>query len=126
MTAYTTAQLTTFSLTSEFFSGQLPLDAPRLLATLPAALLAGFVASIASQPGDTLQTCTSADGGAEDCPVDPSSSESLSGPPSALDLALKLGWSGLFTGWEARLLQMEVIVVTQLQVYDAVKHEVGL
>ncbi|CAE8594754.1 unnamed protein product [Polarella glacialis] len=63
MTAYTTAQLTTFSLASEFFSGQLPLDAPRLLATLPAALLAGFVASIASQPGDTLQTCTSADGG---------------------------------------------------------------
>jgi solute carrier family 25 phosphate transporter 3 len=123
MTAYTVAQLTTFTLVSEALSGALPADVPRLAFTLPSSVTAGFVASIASQPGDTLQTCTSTKTKlSEQCPVDVASG----GPPSLLELALALGAEGLFTGWQARLVQMEVIVVTQLLVYDTIKSLVGL
>lgn len=123
MTAYTTAQLTTFTLVSEALSGALPPDVPRLAFTIPSSLIAGFVASIASQPGDTLQTCTSSrlklSG---ECPVDVDTVAA----PSLFDIAQKLGPGGLFTGWQARLVQMEVIVVTQLLVYDTIKSAVGL
>lgn len=125
MTAYTTAQLTTFTLVSEALAPALPADLPRLALTLPSAVLAGFTASIASQPGDTLQTCTSTNTLlGEECPVD--ILEGPDGKPTVLGLAGALGLSGLFTGWQARLVQMEIIVVTQLLVYDTVKSAVGL
>jgi len=124
MTAYTTAQLTTFTLVSEALATVLPADLPRLACTLPSSVAAGLVASVASQPGDTLQTCASAGAApAEECPVEPGR---LGAAPSLLELAAELGPAGLFVGWQARLLQMELIVVTQLLVYDFIKSLVGL
>jgi len=43
-----------------------------------------------------------------------------------LRMAQLLGWGGLFSGWKARLLQVEIIVVTQLLIYDGLKQAIGL
>ena len=43
-----------------------------------------------------------------------------------ITVAQDLGVTGLFRGTQARLLQMIVIVVVQLLVYDSVKSFVGL
>jgi solute carrier family 25 phosphate transporter 3 len=134
-TAYTVAKLTVFTLISDSlryywtdpgaYLCQLSKTVlfPRMAVTLLASLLAGIVAGIASQPGDTLMTCMSTDSTLrEACPVD----AKTGGPPGTLQMAHALGWEGLFTGWRARLIHVEVIVVTQLFIYDAIKHAVGL
>jgi len=137
-TAYTIAKLTVFTLISDYLRYHFsdPTKAcygctvvenlffPRMAVTLLSSVLAGIVAGIASQPGDTLMTCMSTDSTfvRRACPVD----LKTGAPPGMLQMALALGWQGLFTGWRARLIHVEVIVVTQLFIYDAIKHAVGL
>jgi len=121
--AYTVAKLTVFVLIFEALKGVLPYEVPRFVVTLISSMVAGFVAGIASQPGDTLQICTSTDSSLRDvCPVD----VETGAPPGLLKLARTLGWQALFTGWRARLLHVEVIVVSQLLIYDAILHAMGL
>jgi len=120
--AYTVAKLTCFALVCQEFRILFPL-APRWAATLASSLVAGIIASISSQPGDTLQICTSTNSKLRDsCPVDLETGES----PGVLKLARALGWQALFTGWRARLFHVEAIVVTQLLIYDAILHSLGL
>lgn len=130
--AYTIAKLTTFTVVLEALASSLWLAAsPRLLLTVVSSLLAGFVAAIVSQPFDTLQVSTSVCGSSDPsirlgCPVDFDSEGDSLGPPTALSIARALGLKGLFKGWRARLLQVEVIVVSQLIIYDCIKNSVGL
>jgi len=126
--AYTIAKLTVFTLISDFLryhwlDAQACACRTRIAVTFLASVLAGLVAGIASQPGDTLMTCMSTDSALQRaCPID----VETGGPPGTMQMALSLGWQGLFTGWRARLIHVEVIVVTQLFIYDAIKHAVGL
>mmetsp|Transcript_47246 Transcript_47246/g.109313 ORF Transcript_47246/g.109313 Transcript_47246/m.109313 type:complete len:432 (-) Transcript_47246:131-1426(-) len=121
--AYTVAKLTVFVLAFEELTHQLPWEVPRAIATLLSSIIAGVVASLSSQPGDTLQICTSSDSSLRDeCPVD----TATGAPPSMMKLARTLGWQALFTGWRARLIHVEVIVVSQLLIYDAILHSMGL
>lgn len=120
--SYTVAKLTCFALICLEYRVLFP-EAPRWTATLVSSLFAGIIASLSSQPGDTLQVCTSTNSKLRDsCPVDLETGE----PPSLLFLARSLGWQALFTGWRARLYHVEAIVVTQLLMYDAVLHALGL
>jgi len=119
--AYTIAKLTVFTLISD--SLKYHKTFARMAVTLIASLSAGLVAGIASQPGDTLMTCMSTDSGLRNaCPVD----LKTGAPPGTLQMALALGWEGLFTGWQVRLIHVEIIVVTQLFIYDAIMKAVGL
>lgn len=119
--AYTVSKLTTFTLVWETLERSF--GAPRSMLVFASSMLAGLTASIASQPGDTLQVCTGSSSSLrEECPV----SEDMEGPPGILELARRIGIRKLFTGWQARLLQVEFIVVTQLVTYDCVKSMVGL
>lgn len=131
-TAYTIAKLTVFTLISDSLryhwsdacsSASKNFLYSRMAITLLASVMAGLVAGIASQPGDTLMTCMSTDSTLRRaCPVD----LKTGAPPGTLQMALALGREGLFTGWRARLVHVEVIVVTQLFIYDAIKHALGL
>jgi len=118
---YTIAKLTTFTLVMEALCAA---QLPRVLSTLVGSVAAGFFSAIASQPWDTLQICTSADSALrENCPID----LETGGPPTSLwALAKAMGFRGLFTGCKAKLIQTEVICVTQLLIYDAIKSWVGL
>lgn len=121
--SYTVSKLTTFTVLLDTLRGKLG-SLPRIALTLLSSMVAGLVASIASQPGDTLQVCTSADASQRraDCPVDPETGK----PPKMLVMAHQLGWKRLFTGWRPRLLHVEIVVVSQLLVYDLVKSSLGL
>jgi len=106
---YTIAKFTSFTLALEALCG-LAGVVPRALLTLAGSATAGLVASLASQPGDALQVRLST-GGAQG---------------GLLAAARDIGLKNLFTGWRARLVQVEVIVVSQLFVYDYMKTLVGL
>eukprot|EP00929_Paragymnodinium_shiwhaense_P004958 TRINITY_DN10628_c0_g1_i1.p1 TRINITY_DN10628_c0_g1~~TRINITY_DN10628_c0_g1_i1.p1 ORF type:complete len:440 (+),score=77.25 TRINITY_DN10628_c0_g1_i1:74-1393(+) len=122
---YTIGKLTAFEVAMDAMSGLLAGSGlPRVCSALPSALIAGFVASVLSQPGDTLQVCMSSRKPLnQQCPLDPSDPTK---PLSLKETAAALGFRGLFQGWRARLLQMEVIVVTQLLIYDSIKAIAGL
>jgi len=123
-TAYTVAKLTVFTLISDSlrYHWSDPTNAYYLV-TLLASLLAGLVAGFASQPGDTLMTCMQTDSTlGRACSFE----LNTGAPPGMLQMAHALGWEGLFTGWQARLIQVEVIVVSQLFLYDVIKHALGL
>lgn len=90
------------------------------------AVLAGIAASLASQPGDTLLSVMNgsrnrangvAAGGVDD-------GRGASKPilsENVVEVAARLGPSGLMTGWNARLIHVTTIVVVQLLVYDSIK-----
>jgi len=122
-TAYTVSKLTVFVLVFELIVDLMHVPMPRMAVTFLSSVVAGLFAGIASQPGDTLQVCTSTDSSLrESCPVD----VETGAPPSMMRLARMLGWQALFTGWRTRILQVEVIVVIQLLIYDGIKHAVGI
>lgn len=103
MVPYTAAQLVSFDVAKE----TLGLD------TLPSAVIAGLVASILSQPGDTLLTLYNSrrapDGDAA----------SVAG--MAREIIAASGPAGLFRGWKPRLAHTASIVVVQLAAYDYLK-----
>ena len=105
MTTYTATQLTTYDLSTTYVTetyGALSFSA-RLLC----ALLAAVLASLASQPGDTVLSLMATQKEAQE--------------GSKVSAALRqLGLEGCFMGWDARLAQMVIIVVVQLLTYDAV------
>jgi solute carrier family 25 phosphate transporter 3 len=111
--SYTIAKFTSFTLIQEALSGMMSV-APRALLTLASSAAAGFVASVASQPGDTLQVGLSTSSSKKPC------------QGSLLSAARSIGLKNLFAGWKARLVQIEVIVISQLLLYDYVKMLVGL
>ena len=103
MLPYTAVQLVSYDVFNRTFAS-MSLDSA---ATRPAAaLVAGVLASLASQPGDTLLSATNAGRCASRSP---------------LDVAIELGPVGLMTGWRARIAHVASIVFIQLLVYDAVK-----
>jgi len=119
---YTIGKLTTFSLAFDFLMGR-GFGLPRPAVTLAASVVAGLVASVVSQPGDMLQICTSSNSTlAAQCPIDINTGRR----PGLFKLMVLMGPKKLFTGWRARLLQIEVIVVTQLLIYDGIKSFFGL
>jgi len=120
-TGYTIAKLTTFTMLLEWCLRRSAI--PRVVAAFLSSITAGLVASLASQPGDTLLTCTSTQRRAENCPVDVTN---LDKRPSLFQTARLLGWRNLFMGWRPRLLQIEIIVVTQLILYDCLKQAIGV
>ena len=81
--------------------------------TDPSAVIAGLVASILSQPGDTLLTLYNSrrapDGDAA----------SVAG--MAREIIAASGPAGLFRGWKPRLAHTASIVVVQLAAYDYLK-----
>lgn len=142
MIPYTAVQLATYdALTTSlgpYFSDDAVL-AKRLLS----AVLAGVMASLASQPGDTLLSVRNK-GKSKDDVVDDNDKASVSpttgeetitdsgtgiavvspprkGKETVLDAAARLGPFGLMTGWRARILHVTSIVVVQLLVYDYMK-----
>ena len=117
MIPYTAVQLASYdALTRAFAEHGLAATQTRPLA----ALLAGVLASLASQPGDTLlsnmnkgSSASEETGVASKTPRDP------------IAIAIELGPGGLFTGWRQRLLHTGSIVFTQLLAYDFAKDLLG-
>lgn len=139
MIPYTAVQLASYdALTTSlgpYFSDDAVL-AKRLLS----AVLAGVMASLASQPGDTLLSVRnkSKDDDVDDDKalsstttdektiIDSDTGIAVVSPPrkgkeTVLDAAARLGPFGLMTGWRARILHVTSIVVVQLLVYDYMK-----
>lgn len=130
----------------------------QFLITAAAALVAGFAATMISQPGDTLLSKVNKDkASGESAPTKPVSIDKSGIRPykkvekvdvkvfvsstdksenvvekngTSLDkivsAARELGIRGLYTGTGARLIQVSVIVVTQLLMYDYIKSLVGM
>ena len=117
MLPYTAVQLVSYDVFNRTLAS-MSLDSAT---TRPAAALAaGVLASLASQPGDTLLSATNAGrcvivGDDEDTTASPRPRR------SPLDVAIELGPVGLMTGWRARIAHVTLIVFAQLLVYDAVK-----
>ncbi len=120
----------------------------RFLVTLVAAVLAGTSGAIVSQPGDTLlsvinqrskEMLQARGSGISDSDeveselvgfralATSSSTQPEEFSPIAVmgDTARELGLRGLFTGFQARLAHVMVIVVLQLLVYDFLKTAIG-
>eukprot|EP00667_Euglena_gracilis_P012611 EG_transcript_12953 len=112
--AYTTAQLPTYDLATEAFLAVH--GGVRFTDRVASALLAAVLASLASQPGDTVLSRMARDCGTS---VPPSQR------PRVVDVLRELGPAGAFTGWDARLAQMLVIVTVQLLAYDAISDVVN-
>lgn len=118
MIPYTAVQLASYdALTRTFSEHGLAAAETRPLA----ALLAGILASLASQPGDTLLSNMNKGASASD----ETGAVSSKTPRDPIELAIALGPSGLFTGWRQRLLHTGSIVFTQLLAYDFAKDLLG-
>jgi solute carrier family 25 phosphate transporter 3 len=140
MIPYTAVQLASYdALTTSlgpYFS-----DEAVLVKRLLSAVLAGVMASLASQPGDTLLSVRNK-GKSKNNEVDDGSlvspttdeetintggtgiaviSPPRNGKETVLEAAARLGPFGLMTGWRARILHVTSIVVVQLLVYDYMK-----
>lgn len=118
MIPYTAVQLASYdALTRTFSEHGLAAAETRPLA----ALLAGILASLASQPGDTLLSNMNKGASASD----ETGASSSKTPRDPIAIAIALGPSGLFTGWRQRLLHTGSIVFTQLLAYDFAKDLLG-
>ena len=120
---YTVTQLSSFEVLRGAIFNALSVDNPedyRFAVTTVSALFAAFLASLASQPGDTLLSIIN------------KKSRAATGGAAALSSANPLvlipevGLRGLFVGTQARLVHVSIIVVVQLVVYDYVKVLFGL
>tara|TARA_B110000305_G_scaffold147950_1_gene164211 strand:+ start:154 stop:1380 length:1227 start_codon:yes stop_codon:yes gene_type:complete len=135
---YTMFQLCTYDIASaslRSWANGLPFEPPSLALQLPAALLAAVIASLASQPGDTLMSTFNGEcpEGAEECPgfefIDENGDFDEEGMAECkkpkrralLETAVGLGPVGLMLGWKERLAHTTLIVVIQLTVYDNIK-----
>jgi len=117
MLPYTAVQLVSYDVFNRTLAS-MSLDSAT---TRPAAALAaGVLASLASQPGDTLLSATNA-GRCVIVGDDEGTTASPRPRRSPLDVAIELGPVGLMTGWRARIAHVTLIVFAQLLVYDAVK-----
>eukprot|EP01038_Epipyxis_sp_PR26KG_P008067 gene8067-10930_t len=143
---YTIFQLSTFeSLTSLMYAKLAELGITgnevskyQIIITASAAFIAAFVSTIASQPGDTLLTIINKSARANATTAsttinnnndnnDNNLKPTESNPLLLLsNISNEIGFLGLFSGLKARLLQMSLIVVIQLLVYDFVKQLVGI
>ncbi len=112
-----------FSLISEGFSNGQTTQYQFLitfLITFVSACLAGLLASLASQPGDTLLSMVNKAATRKDISISPEPSISIT------DIVSQLGVRGLYKGAKTRLLHVTVIVVVQLLVYDFIKTLCGI
>ena len=137
MIPYTAVQLASYdALTTSlgpYFS-----DEAVLTKRLLSAVLAGVMASLASQPGDTLLSVRNKGESKNNKPLVSSTTDeeiiddgaigiAIVSPPlttpkeTVLTAAARLGPFGLMTGWRARILHVTSIVVVQLLVYDYMK-----
>lgn len=147
---YTVVQLSSFETLSAVIAGT-GVTSDRFAISVCAALVAAFLSSLASQPGDTLlsivnktarrsilappaaisatvtstSTSTSTrDGKGTEAP--PRGAEEVGAWTIIGDAARDLGLRGLFRGTKARLLHVGVIVVSQLIIYDSIKAALGI
>lgn len=95
----------------------------QIIITIVCALVAAFLATLASQPGDSLLSAVnkakkSADGSTDGKGEVPER--------NLLKLAKSLGFSGLYRGLSARMLHVAFIVVIQLTAYDYIKQLCGI
>lgn len=82
--------------------------------SVSAAFIASIVACVLSQPGDMILTETYKN----------ASSENFFGVVKSI--TAKKGFGGLFTGLQARILHVSMIITSQLVIYDVVKQLLGL
>lgn len=115
---FTVVQLSTFELATAYLRS-LP-DIPEgFPISFSAALLAGVLSSISSQPGDTILSITNKSKKNQE-------STRLSVIQVAQQVLATNGVSGFFLGTQARLLHVCTMVVVQLLVYDSIKHFFGI
>ena len=149
---YTVVQLSSFETLSAAIAGT-GVTTDRFAISVCSALVAAFLSSLASQPGDTLlsivnKTARRSVLATSPAPVPPAAVSSISTSPSARDgkgieapprgaeevgpwtiigdAIRDLGLRGLFRGTKARLLHVGVIVVSQLLIYDSIKAALGI
>lgn len=136
MIPYTAVQLASYDALTTSLGPYFSDDAV-LVKRLLSAVIAGVMASLASQPGDTLLSVRNkGKSKADESLVSPTSGEetintggtgiAVVSPPrsekeTVLEAAARLGPFGLMTGWRARILHVTSIVVVQLLVYDYMK-----
>mmetsp|Transcript_23846 Transcript_23846/g.52134 ORF Transcript_23846/g.52134 Transcript_23846/m.52134 type:complete len:183 (+) Transcript_23846:215-763(+) len=92
-------------------------------AQLACAFLAAIVSSVLSQPGDSLLSEVNRSNVAASIAR---RGAALGQGSGVLVLARRLGLRGLFRGTGARLVQMTLVVVLQLLIYDSVRQLCGL
>lgn len=120
--SYTVAKLVTYDVLSSTYQFWLN----PLLARVLAAFCAATAATMASQPADTVFTCISVAGGSGTCPLPLNEEDFWEDKPMSVwkqmrDAARRLGFIGLFSGWQTRILQMTIIVMVQLLLYDTIR-----
>ena len=125
---FTMVQLSTFELLTSFLYSSLaanhidvassPIDKFAITAT--AAVIAGALSTLFSQPGDTVLSASNKSNSRG------SSSSARSVPEIVVDIYRKDGLPGFFTGVQARLVHVMFMVVTQLLVYDYIKQLFGI
>ena len=85
-----------------------------------AAMLAGVLASLASQPGDTVLSVLNK-GRVSGAHAEDGGTSIQIARRSAITVASELGAIGLMTGWRARLLHTGSVVFVQLLIYDFIR-----
>lgn len=125
---YTAVQLSIFELmTTQLYTSMMSagwtletLSPYKILISATSALTAGVLATLASQPGDTILSRVNSQ-----CEL-----QGASDVDTPLDVIVKtcaeLGLVGLFRGTGARILHISVMVVIQLLAYDFVKQLCGI
>mmetsp|Transcript_34484 Transcript_34484/g.135672 ORF Transcript_34484/g.135672 Transcript_34484/m.135672 type:complete len:111 (-) Transcript_34484:1695-2027(-) len=86
-----------------------------MLISLSAGLLAGAMASVVSQPGDTILS-----------KINQEESEEQSAFANIKNIVVKLGFSGLFLGLGTRLIQVSFMIGGQFLIYDSIKLMCGI
>jgi len=115
MLPYTVVQLVSYDVLTRAFAGA----GGDVALTRPiSAFVAGVLASLASQPGDTLLSVVNKGRTRE---IVEGGDATVAVKASPLAIAAELGPAGLMMGWRARLAHITSIVFVQLLVYDAVK-----
>lgn len=118
MCSYTTTQLTVFQLLIDYAKKDAwAKTLPWLAVTFPCAVVAAILATLASQPGDALQTQAST----PRTPRTPGRRRN-----SMTENAQELGWKGLTNSWHTRIVMFSSMVVVQLLVYDALRFLFGV
>lgn len=98
----------------------------QVIITIACALVAAFMATLASQPGDSLLSAINKVKRVTSATDTADNSTSNSEQQNLLSLAKSLGISGLYRGLNARLLHVSFIVVIQLTAYDYIKQLCGI
>jgi solute carrier family 25 phosphate transporter 3 len=123
---YTVVQLVSFELLTAALYSTLndqgmdtTVSSTKFAITFFSAVIAGILSSTASQPGDVILSITNKSRKNENTAL-----------PSVLQIVTELfeveGVQGFFKGYQARLVHVCVIVVSQLLVYDSVKQFFGI